>query len=107
MDGIDSELNEKEGRAARKSKLLSLYVLYTSRLIPRLLSAWGFVGGVLVLAAAMLYAFNVISALDAVSALLSLPIAVLEMVLAVWLIVRGFNPSAIASGSAKVSEGPD
>jgi len=81
--------------------LFFYYVLYTSKLIPRLLSAWGFVGGIIVLAAAPLGAFGVISSSDTPSILLNLPIFALEMVLAVWLIVKGFNPSAITSGSAK------
>ena len=70
------------------------YLLYQSRLVPRPLSAWGFIGGTLMLVTAPLGAFGVISFLDTPSILLNLPIAVLEMVLAAWLIVKGFNPSA-------------
>ena len=77
--------------------LMVYYLLYQSKLVPRPLSAWGFIGGTLILVTAVLGAFGVISSLDTPSILLNLPIAVLEMVLAVWLIVKGFNPSAIAS----------
>jgi Domain of unknown function (DUF4386) len=81
--------------------LMVYYLLYQSRLVPRPLSAWGFIGGTLMLVTAVLGAFGVISFLDTPSVLLNLPIAVLEMVLAVWLIVKGFNQSAIDSLSAK------
>ena len=77
--------------------LMVYYLLYQSKLVPRPLSVWGFVGGTLMLVTAPLAAFGVISFLDTPSVLLNLPIAVLEMVLAVWLIVKGFNPSAITS----------
>ena len=77
--------------------LMVYYLLYQSKLVPRPLSAWGFIGGTLMLVTAVLGAFGAISFLDTPSVLLNLPIAVLEMVLAVWLIVKGFNPSAIAS----------
>ncbi|MCJ7488980.1 MAG: DUF4386 domain-containing protein [Thermoplasmata archaeon] len=87
--------------------LMVYYLLYQSKLVPRPLSVWGFIGGIFMLAAAVLGAFGVIGALDTPSILLNLPIAVLEMALAVWLIVKGFNPSAIASLSARVSEGPN
>ena len=75
------------------------YLFFQSRLIPRWLSGWGIAATVLMLAACLLALFS--GSYVTGYALLILPIAVQEMVLAVWLIVKGFNPSAIASGAAK------
>jgi hypothetical protein len=44
--------------------------------------------------------FGVLSQVSVWGALLALPVAAYEMTLAVWLIVKGFNPSAVASKSA-------
>ncbi len=73
--------------------LILNYALYRSELIPRWLSVWGLVGGALILAMGLLrlFGYPVI--------FLALPIVLSEMVLAVWLIVKGFNSSAIASES--------
>ena len=54
------------------------------------------------LASALLSLFGQLVPFSTVSVLLNLPIGVQEMVLAVWLIVKGFNPSAIASVSTKI-----
>jgi hypothetical protein len=79
---------------------LILYsVFYQSKLIPRWISAWGFIAAVALLTGAMLSVFSNIS--PALTLLVVLPIAVQEMVMAGWLIVKGFNPSAIDSESAK------
>ena len=81
--------------------LMYYYVFYQSKLIPRWLSGWGFLGAALSLVAALLAISGQIIYFSTVFILLQVPIGVQEMVLAVWLIVKGFNPSAIASGSAK------
>src|SRR4030042_2532978 len=78
--------------------LMYYYVFYQSRLVPRWLSGWGFLGAALSLAATLLAIFGHIIYFSTVFILLQLPIGVQEMVLAVWLMVKGFNPSAIASG---------
>lgn len=65
--------------------LLLSYVLYRSKLVPRWLSVWGLIAGV------SLTAFAVMAMFGQVALPLALPIAVREMVLAVWLIVRGFG----------------
>ena len=76
--------------------LILNYLLYQSELIPRWLSVWGLIGATLLLAVGLLeiFGFNL-------TEILSIPIALQEMVFAAWLIIKGFNSSAIASGSAK------
>jgi hypothetical protein len=76
------------------SAVILNWLLYQSRLIPRWLSGWGLVGAALSFATYLLQVFGI--SLD----ILFLPIALQEMVFAVWLIVKGFNPSAIAAGYA-------
>jgi len=77
------------------SALILNFALYKSKLIPRWLSGWGLVGATLVFINYLLQSFGI----NPVE-ILFLPIAVQEMVFALWLIVRGFNSSAIASESA-------
>jgi hypothetical protein len=77
------------------------YLLYQSKLVPRWLSVWGLIGAVLLLAGALLRIFGSIAETSTLATFIFLPIAVQEMVFAVWLIVKGFNSSAIASLSAK------
>jgi len=81
--------------------LMYYYVFYQSKLIPRWLSGWGLIGATLSLSVTLLIMFGIISPFSTIHVVLNLPIGLQEMVFAVWLIVKGFNPSAIASESAK------
>jgi hypothetical protein len=81
--------------------LMFYAVLYQSKLIPRWLSDWGLIAAVVWLAAGLLGMFQLIAPMSAPQLVLSLPIALQEMVLAVWLIVKGFNADAIAAGSSQ------
>ena len=81
--------------------LMYYYVFYRSKLIPRWLSGWGIVGASLSLACILLTIFGQLIPFSTVFILLQLPIGMQEMVLAVWLIVKGFNPSVIASAVVK------
>ncbi|RPI86393.1 MAG: DUF4386 domain-containing protein [Chloroflexi bacterium] len=84
---------------------LMIYALfYQTRLVPRWLSGWGFIGGVLYIVANVVSMFSPLHIAPLIGigiGILLVPTAIQEMVFAVWLIVKGFNPSAIAVGSAK------
>jgi hypothetical protein len=84
---------------------LMIYSLFhKSKLIPRWLSVWGFVGGILYLAVPLVNLFDPLRPMLSVASgvgILMVPLAVQEMVFAVWLIVKGFSPSAFAPESAE------
>ena len=74
--------------------LMIYYLFFRTRLIPRWLSGWGFVGAILYLAAPLWIMFDPNHpplSLDSGVGILMAPLALQEMVLAVWLIVKGFN----------------
>jgi hypothetical protein len=71
---------------------------HRTRLIPRWLSVWGLIGVVFSLASALLNFFHVETGYGFY---LEMVLAPQEIVMAVWLIVKGFNPSAIAALSSK------
>jgi hypothetical protein len=81
--------------------LIFNYLLYQTELVPRWLSGWGLIAIVPYLAAGLLAMFGIINALSPIYAIMNLPLALQEMVLAVWLIVRGFNSSATVFSAAK------
>ncbi len=80
--------------------LMYYSVFYRSRLLPRWLSAWGILGAVLLISASAWTVFD--GAPFSISGkllFLVIPIGLQEMVLAVWLIVKGFEPPAGPSTS--------
>jgi len=80
---------------------LMLYVvLYQSKLIPRWLSGWGLFAAILILIGAVLSLFG-LESVTTLELIFILPIAIQEMVMAGWFIVKGFNPSVIVPTSRK------
>lgn len=76
--------------------LMFYSLLYQTRLIPRWLSGWGLIGAALYGTVGLIYIFT-----DATLVMVLMPLALQEMVMAVWLIAKGFTPSAVGSLSAR------
>lgn len=80
-----------------------IYVLfYQTRLVPRWLSGWGIIGAVLYFVAHLdgIFGAQQVLSFNSGPGILMAPLALQEMVFAVWMIVKGFNSSALAALSA-------
>ncbi|MBN1453583.1 MAG: DUF4386 domain-containing protein [Anaerolineales bacterium] len=82
--------------------LIFYYVLYQSKLVPRWLSGWGLLATIPYFVSGVLGLFALLSLMSTIQMVLVLPLAVQEMVLAVWLIVKGFNSSSVIFRPAQV-----
>ncbi len=71
-------------------------------MVPRWISVWGLIAVVLMVTSGVSAMFAV-ELPDAVFGLLVVPIAIQEMVMAVWLIVKGFDQAALVQIPANES----
>jgi hypothetical protein len=81
---------------------LILYAaLYKSRLVPRFISILGLVAAIVLSISSVLLNIDMLAIFtdSGLEALFWLPIAAAEIILSLWLIVKGFNPSAIVNES--------
>jgi hypothetical protein len=73
------------------SVVLLNYLLFRTRLVPRLISGWALLAVLPYLADGILIMFGRLGTSSALHNLLDLPLALNEMVLAVWLLAKGFK----------------
>jgi hypothetical protein len=77
------------------------FMLYQSRLVPRALSRIGLVGAPLLVLGYLLVLFGAIEQHSSLAGLSALPVALFEFSLGLWLVVKGFNPEAVAALESK------
>jgi hypothetical protein len=77
--------------------LLLGFLLYQSRLVPRVLPLLAFIGAPLLLASDLAVLFGLVERVSALPAIAALPVALFEFSLGVYLTVKGFKPSPITA----------
>jgi hypothetical protein len=95
------------GLAIGVNTLVLAYLMYRSRLVPRIIAAIGLIGGPLIFASSAAVLFGLYEQVSIWGLLAAVPVSAWEMSLAVWLIVKGFKPAAIASLNAQQVQGAE
>jgi hypothetical protein len=70
-----------------------MFYLLLFKTKPRWLSLWGFTGTLFTIFASILIMFQKIEIITSTYIVLNLPLILLEIVLAIWLIAKGFDPT--------------
>ena len=84
-----------QGLIPAVNAILLGYLLYRSRLVPRLLPILGFTGALMLTASWAATLFGLIEQVSAAALIMALPIAAWEFSLGLYLIIRGFKPSPL------------
>ncbi len=71
--------------------LLFYQILYKEKLVPKWLSLWGFLGNLLIMTASFLLLFQLVEVVSPEYGIMSIPLVLQEIILAIWLMVRGLN----------------
>jgi hypothetical protein len=71
------------------------YLLYQSRLVPRVLPVLGFIGAPLLVASSVATLFGINHYGSGISGLAALPIALWEFSLGAYLVIKGFRPAGL------------
>jgi hypothetical protein len=95
------------GLAPAISAMCLATVLYRSRLVPRIIPTLGLIGAPMLVVSSVATLFGVFDQVSSAAFVLALPIATWEFSLGVWMVVKGFKPSAqvpenVAAGNRNV-----
>jgi hypothetical protein len=82
------------------------YLMYTSGLVPRGMAMLGLIGGPLVCLAGILVIYEIIEAGGPLQAVMTIPEALWELSLGIYLVVKGFRPSPILEAPPRVIGDP-
>jgi hypothetical protein len=82
------------------------WLMYTSGLVPRGMAMLGLIGGPLVCLAGILVIFDAIEGSGAVQGVMTIPEALWELSLGIYLVAKGFRPSPILEAPPQVIRDP-
>ena len=79
--------------------LLLYYILYKGKFIPVWLSLWGVIANTLIMLASFLVLFQLIDVVSIEYGIITIPLVLQEVILAIWLIVKGLKFSITSQNS--------